>query len=110
VLFRADGTAFWDQGEPHLNTAFAVLTLLNAGRETAIIDQAIEYLVAEQDADGGFDESTFFVGRNDGGQVFEFTSTSFTTAMALEALVRHKVDRCGRLNDRPRPPQPQRCR
>ena len=110
VLFRADGTAFWDQGEPHLNTAFAVLTLLNAGRETAIIDQAIEYLVAEQDADGGFDESTFFVGRNDGGQVFEFTSTSFTTAMALEALVRHRVDRCGRLNDRPGPPRPQLCR
>ena len=110
VLFRAEGTAYWDRGEPHLNTAFAVLTLLNAGRETAIIDQAIEYLVAEQNADGGFDEATFFVGRNDGGQVFEFTSASFSTAMALEALVRHRVDRCSRSKDRPRPSQPQRCR
>jgi hypothetical protein len=95
VLFRADGTAFWDRGEPNLNTAFAVLTLLNAGRETAIIDKAIEYLIAEQEADGGFQEATFFVGRNDGGQVFEFTSASFTTAMVLEALVRHRLNHCG---------------
>jgi hypothetical protein len=36
VRFRPDGTAYWDKGEPHLNTAFAVLTLLNARRETPI--------------------------------------------------------------------------
>ena len=97
VLFRADGTAYWDQGEPHLNTALAVLTLLNAGRDTPIIDRAIDYLISEQNALGGFDEATFFVGRTDGDQVFEFTSASFTTAMALEALVRHELGHCNSL-------------
>ena len=84
------------QGEPHLNTALAVLTLLNAGRDTPIIDRAIDYLISEQNALGGFDEATFFVGRTDGDQVFEFTSASFTTAMALEALVRHELGHCSR--------------
>jgi hypothetical protein len=93
VVIRPDGTAFWDQGAPHLNTAFAVLTLLNAGRDTPIIDQAMDYLVAEQGALGGFDEATFFLARSDGGQVFEFTSASLTTAVALEALARHRLDR-----------------
>ena len=62
VLLRADGTAYWDKGDPHLNTAFAVLTLLNAGRHTPTIDRAIDYLISEQNALGGFDEATFFVG------------------------------------------------
>ena len=97
VLFRADGTAYWDLGDPHLNTAFAVLTLLNAGRETPIIDRAIDYLVSEQNAVGGFNEATFFVGRTDGGPVFEFTSASFTTAMVLEALARHDLAHCARV-------------
>ena len=93
VLYRADGTAYWDKGDPHLNTAFAVLTLLNAGRDTPIIGRAIDYLIAEQNAQGGYDEATFFVARTDGGLVFEFSSASFTTAMALEALVRDAVAR-----------------
>jgi hypothetical protein len=91
VLFRADGAAYWDQGAPHLNTAFAVLTLLNAGRNQPIVDRAIEFLTSEQNALGGWDEATFFVARTDGGQVFEFVSASFTTAMVLEALVRYQM-------------------
>jgi len=90
VRFRADGTAFWDLGDPHLNTAFAVLTLLNAGRNTAIVSRAIDYLAAEQNVLGGFDDATFFFGRTDGGQTFQFTSPSFTTAMALEAFARYR--------------------
>jgi len=100
VLFRPDGTAYWDQGDPQLNTAFAVLTLLNASRETPIIDRAIDYLISEQNALGGFNDATFFVGRTDGGQVFEFSSASFTTAMVLEALARHDVAHCDRAEER----------
>jgi hypothetical protein len=91
VRYRADGTAYWDLGDPHLNTAFAVLTLLNAGRHTPLVDRAIAYLISEQNVLGGFDEATFFIGRTDGGQVFEFSSASFTTAMALEALARDRL-------------------
>ncbi|HET7695222.1 MAG TPA: hypothetical protein VFK57_05890 [Vicinamibacterales bacterium] len=93
ALLRADGTIHWDKGDPHLNTAFAALTLMNAGRRGALLDGAIRYLESEQNAVGGFDEATFFVGRTDGGQVFEFTSASLTTAMALEAMARHRLGR-----------------
>jgi hypothetical protein len=93
VRLRPDGTAYWDRGDPHLNTAFAVLTLLNAGRRPAIVDRAIAYLIGEQNAVGGFDEATFFIARTDGGQVFEFRSASLTTAMVLEAMARYGVSR-----------------
>jgi hypothetical protein len=109
VLFRPDGTAYWDQGEPQLNTAFAVLALLNANRETPIIDRAVDYLIAEQNALGGFKETTFFIGRAGGGQVFEFASASFTTAMVLEALARHEVAHCGRIEGRLGVPQQPHC-
>ena len=99
VLVRGDGTAYWDQGDPHLNTAFAILTLLNAGRDTPLIDAAIDYLLAEQNQAGGFGEATFFVGRADGGQVFEFSSDSFTTAMVLEAFVRTASAHCARFGN-----------
>jgi hypothetical protein len=93
VRSRPDGTAFWDFGDPHLNTALGVLTLLNAGRNTPVIGRAIDYLIAAQHPSGGFDDATFFFGRTDGGQVFEFTSPSFSTAMALEAIVRFQEAR-----------------
>jgi hypothetical protein len=91
ALPRLDGTVYWDLGDPHVNTAFAVLTLLNAGRHTPLVDRAIGYLISEQNALGGFDEATFFIGRTDGGQVFEFSSASFTTAMVIEALARDQL-------------------
>ena len=91
ALPRLDGTVYWDLGDPHVNTAFAVLTLLNAGRHTPLVDRAIGYLISEQNAFGGFDEATFFIGRTDGGQVFEFSSASFTTAMVIEALARDQL-------------------
>lgn len=100
VLIGADGAAYWDNGAPHLNTAFAVITLLNAGRDTPIIDRAIEYLITEQNEQGGYKAATFFFGRTDSGAVFEFTSESFTTAMALEALARYQSARCGRAEHR----------
>ncbi len=88
---RADGAVYWDHGAPQLNTAFAVLALLNAGRRGVLVDRAIDFLASEQNALGGFDEATFFVARTDGGQVSEFSSASFTTAMALEAFARHEL-------------------
>ena len=103
ALARPDGSVYWDRGAPQLNTAFAVLTLLNAGRSTPLLDRAIQYLMKEQGAFGGFASATFFFGRTDGGQVFEFTSPSFTTAMALEAFVRYEVAKCQQS------PRPSRC-
>jgi hypothetical protein len=93
AIERVDGTAYWHYGAPQLNTAFALLTLLNAGRDTPLVARAARYLAAEQRADGSFAAGVFFIGRTDGGQVFEFSSASFTTAMALEALARHALTR-----------------
>ncbi len=88
AIERADGTAYWDRGAPQLNTAFAILTLLNAGRESPLVDRASDYLALEQNRAGGYDAAPFFFGRADGGQVFEFSSSAFTTGMVLEALAR----------------------
>jgi hypothetical protein len=91
AIERADGTVYWDRGAPHLNTAFAILTLLNAGRESPLVARAALYLANEQNRAGGYDAAPFFFGRADGGQVFEFSSTAFTTGMVLEALARTEL-------------------
>ncbi len=91
AIERDDGAAYWDHGAPQLNTAFAMLTLLNAGRDTPLLARAAAYLIAEQNRRGGFDAAPFFIARADGGQVFEFSSTAFTTAVALEALARYSL-------------------
>lgn len=90
AVHRRDGIVYWDRGHPHLNTAFAVLTLLNAHRHSEVVDRAIAYLRREQSVGGGFGEAPFFFGRTDSGVVFEFSSPSFTTAMVLEAFVRDR--------------------
>ena len=72
-----------------------MLTLLNANRQTPLVDRGIEYLLDEQGEAGGFDEATFFIGRTTGGPVFEFKSASFTTAIVLEAFARYALARCG---------------
>lgn len=110
ALVRADGAAYWDKGDPQLNTAFAVLALLNAGRDAPIIDNAIDYLISEQNALGGYQEATFFVGRTDGGQVFQFTSAAFTTAIVLEAFARYELAYCTRAGDGPPSARQHACR
>ena len=93
AIGRPDGTVFWDRGAPQLNTAFAVLTLLNAGRDSPLIGRAAAYLVSQQNFLGGYEPAVFFIAPADNGQVFEFFSSSFTTAMVLEALTRHALAR-----------------
>ena len=89
---KKDDTAYWDLGEPHLNTAYAVLVLLNAGAEMHLVEKAVNFLVEEQDSQGGFnDDGTFFCAKMDGGQLINWYSESFTTGMVLEALARWKI-------------------
>jgi hypothetical protein len=87
-----NGTVFWDRGDPNLNTALAILTLLNAGRTGPHIDSAVDYLLAEQDPIyGNWKEGIFYVGRVDAGYVVNAVSPALTTAIVLEALCRHKL-------------------
>jgi hypothetical protein len=90
AIVRDDATVYWDHGDPQLNTAFAVLTLLNAGRRTPLVARAVDYLLAEQGPLGGFDAATFFLARTGSGVTFHFASAPFTTAMAIEALARYQ--------------------
>lgn len=90
----ARGRTHWDRGDPHLNTAFAILVLLNAGRNTPLIDQGVDYLIAEQHPKtGAWDESVFFIARVDSGRRINWASAPLTTAMALEALCRYELER-----------------
>ena len=92
AIQRLDGTVYWDLGDPHLNTAFALLTLMNAGRDSGLIDQGIEYLLHEQDpALGSWDEGVFFVARLYGGQEVHWASSALTTAFVLEALCQYQL-------------------
>lgn len=87
------GLTHWDRGDPHLNTAFAILVLINAGRDTALIRQGIDYLKSEQHPiTGGWDESDFFVARVDSGRQINWASASLTTAIALEVLCRYELE------------------
>ena len=71
-----------------------MLTLLNAGRETALLEGAVDYLVAAQNpASGGVDECLFFIGTSETGLRFNWISASLTAAMVLEALCRYRLER-----------------
>ncbi|MCC6697904.1 MAG: hypothetical protein IT365_19925 [Candidatus Hydrogenedentes bacterium] len=92
AIQRPDGTVFWDLGDPHLNTAFALLTLLNAGRDTDLVEKGVEYLLREQDpARGCWDEGVFFVAHLYGGQEVHWASSALTTAFVLEALCQYQL-------------------
>ncbi|UCG33619.1 MAG: hypothetical protein JSU68_03095 [Phycisphaerales bacterium] len=84
------GRCHWDRGHPHLNTAFAVLALMEAGYRGELVDDGIAYLLAEQDADSGaWKPGVFFGARLDDGTLGFWVSAALTTAMALEALARY---------------------
>jgi hypothetical protein len=86
-----NGAAYWNRGDPALNTAFAVITLLNANRETELIESGIKYLLETQNSvTGGWDEAVFFVAHTDGGPVVHWVSPAVTTAFALEAICRSR--------------------
>ncbi len=92
VQTDADGRCFWDRGDAHLNTAFAILALLAADRGPDIVQSAISYLVSEQDSvTGAWEPDVFFLGRTDDGTEPKWLSPAFTTAMAMEALCRYRL-------------------
>jgi hypothetical protein len=85
----AGGSVFWDRGNPSLNTAFAVLTLLNAGRPGPLTDGGAQFLRGAQDPKfGNWPEAPFFQGTSANGFTAVWTSSALTTAIALEALMR----------------------
>ena len=85
------GAVYWNKGDPALNTAFAVLTLLNANRDTELIERGVQYLLETQDpVTGGWGEAVFFVAHTDGGPEVHWVSAAVTTAFALEAICRYR--------------------
>lgn len=92
AIQREDGAACWDKGDPALNTAFAVLTLLYAGSTTPLIESGVNFLVRLQNPlSGGWKESVFFLARADSGAEIYWSSEALTTAMALEAICRYRL-------------------
>ena len=86
------GHIYWDRGDPHLNTAFGVLALLNAGRYDDLVERGVSYHLSRQHpVDGSWEAGAFFGGRLDDGTKVVWYSPALTTAMALEALCRHRL-------------------
>jgi hypothetical protein len=92
VSAAESGRFFWDRGHADLNTAFAVLTLLNVGHDSEPVPGAIDYLISGQDTDtGSWQAGAFFRGRFDSGVEAVWTSAALTTAIGLEALCRWRL-------------------
>ena len=72
-----------------MNTAFAVITLLNAGRDGPLVEGGIRSLIQEQDPeDGSWPAAPFFLGTTTRGAVGVWESRAMSTAAAMEALMR----------------------
>lgn len=88
----ADGTVYWNKGHPDLNTAFALLALIDSGSNSPVIDGGMAYLEKRQNpVTGAWKEAPFFIARADSGVVIEWESAPLTTAIALEALCKAKL-------------------
>ncbi|MBN1343251.1 MAG: hypothetical protein JXQ73_11260 [Phycisphaerae bacterium] len=88
----ARGFRFWHRGDPHLNTAFAVATLVTAGEVGDIVKGGVDYLAAEQDPElGSWEAGPFFGAYLDNGWQVRWVSAALTTAIALEALVKYEL-------------------
>ena len=86
------GMVCWDRGFPHFDTALCLLALMQAGRNTGLIEKGIKYLINEQHpVQGYWEEAAFFIALTDGGVQFNWGSRALTTAMALEALCRFRL-------------------
>jgi hypothetical protein len=95
-----EGHSFWNRGDPHLNTAFGVMALLNAGCNDEIVDRAVRYLQSQQDpVTGAWEAGAFFRGRLDSGVEAVWVSPALTTAMALEALCAYRLTAARRTTD-----------
>ena len=91
---RPDGLVYWRGEVPERETALALLTLMRAGRFGSLVDGGVAWLRCVQDpVDGGWRESVFCEGPTMNGPITEWRSRSFTTAVALEALIRHRLHR-----------------
>jgi hypothetical protein len=91
-----DGPCFWDRGDPHLNTAFGTLALIFMESDDPVVDGAVAYLLSEQDQrNGQWRAGSFFRGRFDTGIEAVWISPALTTAVAMEAIARYKLQSGG---------------
>jgi hypothetical protein len=92
AIALSENKVCWDRGARHLDTALCLLTLLQARRydaagDAGLLSKAVAYLVEEQDPLlGCWNDGAVFVARSESGKQFNWVSSSFTTAIALEAL------------------------
>jgi hypothetical protein len=88
---RTGSTTAWDLGNPTLNTAYAVLSLMYSGGPRSMIRRGVQYLVDTQRRDGSWPMGPFFLGAIGNTTVY-WDSTAFATGMSMEALARYALD------------------
>jgi hypothetical protein len=92
VLVKEPGQTYWDKGAPHLNTALALLVLMNAGRGDHLLPSSIAYLESEQDdAHGNWGEAPFLRGGVENGASFLWASPASTTALGMESICQYRL-------------------
>lgn len=80
---QADGQI----GDNALHTALAVNTLLNFDEHSAVVRNAVEYLVRVQQADGAWESAPYYYGAPT--KAWSWGSQELTTGICLEALYRY---------------------
>jgi hypothetical protein len=87
-----DGTVFWEGRSRTRSTAYAVLTLLNAGDRGPLVEGGVKYLLANQQRrSGGWRDSWVHMMETESGRIIDFRSDAAVTASVLEALCRYQL-------------------
>lgn len=89
---RAPEGVYWPSKDPALSTAHALLTLLNADRRLPLMPAAASYLLQRQNPESGAWNARWqdFTATESGVRLY-FKSDAYTTALALEALIRYTL-------------------
>jgi hypothetical protein len=99
---RPDGAVVWNHGHPQLDTALAILSLLDGGGAPDLVDGGIRSLIDMQNPHtGGWDAAPLFGGTTDNGARLIWQSPDGTTAFAAEALARYLRRASARATGRP---------
>jgi hypothetical protein len=90
---RADGSITWDRGHPALDTALAVLTLVNGGGSGRLVRGGIRGLLQMPPSVSRREKGPLFHGTTDSGILLTWHSRAASTALKLEALCRFLLTR-----------------
>ncbi|MNL25338.1 hypothetical protein D3C87_1468160 [compost metagenome] len=78
-------------GESVLDTALGIIVLINCNHNSIILDQAVEYIINQQNRSGGWERWGVYYGGPK--KLLTYGSEEMTTGFCLEALSLYKIQK-----------------